>query len=234
MDILTQAFHYLVVIFKDLPGFLTEATQAMGPWVYVLLFAIIFAETGLIVTPFLPGDSLLFAVGALTAIEGGLDYWIVAISLIVAAIIGDAVNYSVGRYLGPKLFRNPNSKFLNPDHLQRTQNFYVKHGGKTIVLARFLPIIRTYAPFVAGLGQMSYSKFAMYNVIGALVWIMSFLTAGHFFGNLPAVKKNFQYVILAIIVVSALPAVIEFWRARTEGKKSGNGVASDVSGSTRS
>lgn len=188
----------------------------MGPWIYVLLFAIVFAETGLIVTPFLPGDSLLFAVGALTAIEGGLSYMMTAVFLIIAAIVGDAVNYSVGRWMGPRLFKNPDSKILNPEHLKRTQVFYTHHGGKTIIIARFLPILRTYAPFVAGLGQMSYSQFAFFNVIGALLWILIFLSLGHFFGNLPSVKSNFQYVILAIIVISALPALFEFWRARRE------------------
>lgn len=205
-----------LAVFQDLPGHLTEWTAQMGPWIYVLMFLIIFAETGLIVTPFLPGDSLLFALGALTAIEGGLNLTALAILLIIAAILGDAVNYSVGRWFGLRLFNNPNSKVFNPAHLAKTQKFYEKHGGKTIVLARFMPIVRTYAPFVAGLSRMSYTHFGLYNIAGGVVWILSFLLAGHFFGNIPQVKTNFHYVIGAIIIVSVLPAVIEIWRARRE------------------
>jgi membrane-associated protein len=204
----------LMAVVQDMPGHLAMWTQSMGPWIYVLLFAIIFAETGLIVTPFLPGDSLLFAIGAITAVEGGLNLWVVCILLCIAAILGDAVNYSAGRWLGPRIFTRTGSKFFNPDHLLRTEAFYAKHGGKTIILARFLPIIRTYAPFVAGLSRMRYLQFAVYNVAGGLAWILVFLLAGHFFGNIPQVKTNFHYVIAAIIVISALPAVIEFIRAR--------------------
>lgn len=206
--------HDALAIIQDIPGHLAMWNAQMGPWIYVLLFAIIFAETGLIVTPFLPGDSLLFALGALTAIEGGLDLGILSVSLIVAAVLGDAVNYSVGRWMGLRLFTNPNSRIFNPSHLARTQLFYNKHGGKTIVLARFLPILRTYAPFVAGLSHMNYKNFAVYNAVGGVVWILSFLFAGHFFGNLPQVKTNFHYVIAGIIVVSVLPIVFEFIRAR--------------------
>lgn len=188
----------------------------MGPWIYVLMFLVIFAETGLIVLPFLPGDSLLFALGALSAMEGGLSLTLLIVILIAAAILGDAANYTVGRWLGLRLFTNSNSKVFNPAHLSRTQAFYEKHGGKTIVLARFMPIVRTYAPFVAGLSRMGYPSFALYNVAGGAVWILSFLLGGHFFGNLPQVKTNFHYVIGAIIVISVLPAVIEIWRARRE------------------
>lgn len=205
-----------LAIIQDLPGHLTEWTAQMGPWIYVLMFLIIFAETGLIVTPFLPGDSLLFALGALTAIEGGLSLTALIVLLIVAAILGDAVNYSIGRWFGLRLFTNPNSRIFNPSHLAKTQRFYDKHGGKTIVLARFMPIVRTYAPFVAGMSRMSYSQFGFYNVTGGVVWILSFLLAGHFFGNIPQVKTNFHYVIGAIIVISVLPAVIEIWKARRE------------------
>lgn len=190
----------------------------MGPWIYVLLFAIIFAETGLIVTPFLPGDSLLFAVGALTAVEGGLSLSLCIGLLIVAAILGDAVNYSVGRWFGARLFRNPDSKIFNPKHLEKTQSFYVKHGGKTIILARFVPIIRTYAPFVAGMGRMAYGKFASYNVVGAIAWIALFIVGGHLFGNLESVKRNFHIVILAILVLSVLPIAIEFYKARRSAR----------------
>lgn len=204
----------ILAVFQDLPGHLALWTQSMGPWIYVLLFAIIFAETGLIVTPFLPGDSLLFAVGALTAVEGGLNLTACLALLIVAAILGDAVNYGVGRWFGAKLFTNPNSKVFNPEHLQKTQAFYEKHGGKTIILARYVPIIRTYAPFVAGMGRMSYGKFASYNVIGAITWIVLFIVGGNIFGNLESVKRNFHIVILAILVVSVLPIAIEFIKAR--------------------
>ncbi len=226
---LISLFHQLIALFQDIPGHLALWTAQMGPWIYVLLFVIIFAETGLIVTPFLPGDSLLFAIGALTVDLAGtgkppLDFWLLGVSLFVAAVIGDALNYSVGRWLGLKLFKNPNSKVFNPAHLARTQKFYEKHGGKTIVLARFLPIIRTYAPFVAGMGRMKYSSFAVYNVVGGAIWVWLFLALGHFFGNLPAVKSRFQYVILGIIVFSAIPAVIEFIRARREAVSVANTV----------
>jgi membrane-associated protein len=188
---------------------------------YVAMFAIIFCETGLIVTPFLPGDSLLFALGALTVVsdssgEPALHFATLAMLLVIAAILGDQVNYSVGRWLGPRLFNNRNSKILNPEHLERTHAFYQRHGGKTVVIARFLPILRTYAPFVAGLSRMNFARFAMFNVFGGVAWILIFLTLGHFFANLPIVKKNFQYVILGIIVVSVLPLVYEFFRARRE------------------
>lgn len=221
---LTELVTLFLVVIKDLPGHLAMWTQSMGPWIYVLLFAIIFAETGLVVTPFLPGDSLLFAVGALTAVEGGLSLWLCSVLMIVAAILGDAVNYSIGRWAGSRLFTKSDSRFFNPAHLERTQEFYVRHGGKTIILARFLPILRTYAPFVAGLSRMNYGKFAVYNVTGAFVWILLFLVAGHYFGNIPQVKTNFHYVIAAIIVISALPAVIEVLRARRRTSQRSQGV----------
>jgi len=221
-----ELLSFLLAVFQDLPTHLAQWTAMMGPWIYILMFLIIFAETGLIVTPFLPGDSLLFALGALTAVTsttavGGeevtraaLDFKLLLILLIIAAVLGDMVNYSVGRWIGLKLFTNPNSKIFNPEYLRRTQEFYDRHGGKTIVLARFIPIIRTYAPFVAGLGRMKYRTFAFYNVLGGVIWISVFLTAGHYFGNIPHVKKHFQYVILAIIVISVLPVVIEYFRAK--------------------
>jgi membrane-associated protein len=208
--VLTQ----FMAIIQDMPGHLALWTQSVGAWIYVLLFAIIFAETGLIVMPFLPGDSLLFAVGAITSVEGGLNIWLTAVLLCIAAVLGDAVNYGVGRWLGPRIFSKSGSKLFNPNHLLRTEAFYAKHGGKTILLARFMPIIRTYAPFVAGLSRMGYMKFAAYNVAGGLAWVLLFLLAGHLFGNIPQVKTNFHYVIAAIILVSAIPAVVEFLRAR--------------------
>ncbi len=198
----------------------------MGPWIYVALFAVIFCETGLVVTPFLPGDSLLFALGALTAVssaageagtiaqESVLNFSLLAGLLILGAIMGDMVNYTIGRWLGMKLFKNPNSKILNPANVNRTHEFYEKHGGKTVVIARFLPILRTYAPFVAGVGRMRFTHFASFSVFGGILWILSFLTLGHYFGNQPIVKANFQYVILAIVVISVIPAVIEVLRVR--------------------
>lgn len=191
----------------------------MGPWIYVALFAVIFCETGLVVAPFLPGDSLLFALGALTTVtnangEAALNFSLLAVLLIAGAITGDMVNYTIGRWLGLKLFSNPKSKVLNPAHLKRTHDFYEKHGGKTVVMARFLPILRTYAPFVAGAARMRFPYFATFSVSGGVLWILTFLLAGHFFGNQPQIKSNFQFVILAIIGVSALPAVIEFVRLR--------------------
>ena len=203
-------------LLHDLPGHLALWTATMGPWFYVLMFGIIFAETGLVITPFLPGDSLLFALGALTAIEGGLDFTTLATVLIAAALIGDTVNYSFGRWIGPKLFRNPNSRILNPHHLRRTHEFYEKYGGKTVVLARFLPILRTYAPFSAGLAQIPYLRFLGFSIFGGVIWILSFLTVGHFFANRPEVKANFHYVILAICVISLIPIVVEFIRARRD------------------
>lgn len=211
MDLLRLA----IEIITDLPPHLEAMSTSLGLWMYVILFLIIFCETGLIVTPFLPGDSLLFAVGALCALSAsGLSLWWMAATLVVAAVIGDAVNYSVGKYIAPRLFKNQNSKIFNPDHLRKTEMFYSKHGGKTIILARFIPIIRTYAPFVAGMSQMHYKLFALYNMTGALLWVVSFLVLGYFFGNLPAVKDNFHVVILAIIIISVAPAAVEFLKAR--------------------
>lgn len=187
----------------------------MGPWLYVLLFVIVFCETGLVVTPFLPGDSLLFAVGALSALEGSPINLVMAMSiLLVAAVLGDAVNFEIGKYIGPKVFKSETSKWLNKDHLNKAHNFYEKYGGKTIILARFIPIIRTFAPFVAGAGKMTYKHFAAYNVIGAVIWVCLFCTGGYMFADLPLVKNHFHYVIVAIIVISVLPAVYEFIAAK--------------------
>jgi membrane-associated protein len=205
----------LVDIVLHLDRHLNAWAGDLGGWLYALLFLIVFAETGLVVTPFLPGDSLLFAVGALSATEGSpISVWLVGILLMVAAIIGDAVNYAIGRRIGPKVFKSETSRLLNREHLLRAQALYERHGGKTIIIARFVPIIRTFAPFVAGIGQMSYPRFAFYNVIGAVSWVWSFLLLGFWFGNREIVKKNFTVVILAIIVISLIPAVIEFIKAR--------------------
>ncbi len=213
MEFLVQ----FIDIFLHLDKHLNEIAASMGIWLNVLLFVIIFAETGLVVTPFLPGDSLLFAVGALAALEGSpINIAIIIPLLIIAGIMGDATNYSIGRFLGPRVFRSDDSIFLNRQHLLRTQAFYEKHGGKTIILARFMPIVRTFAPFVAGIGEMAYLRFAMFNVVGAIVWVMSFSLLGYFFGNLPIVKKNFTLVIFAIIIISVMPGVIEYLKHRKE------------------
>lgn len=199
---------------------LAEWGQALGPWLYVALFAIIFAETGLVVTPFLPGDSLLFAVGALCTVEGmPLHIGVVIPLLIVAAILGDAVNYQVGYRLGPAVFRSENSKLLNKKHLLKTQAFYERYGGKTIIIARFVPIVRTFAPFVAGVGRMYYPRFLSFNVIGAVVWVVSLTVAGYLLANNEIVKKQFHYVIFGIIFVSILPAVFEIAREMFFNKK---------------
>ena len=207
--------HTAIDLFLHLDRHLADLTQALGPWVYFLLFAIVFCETGLVVTPVLPGDSLLFAVGALASIpDSGLNIATVALLLCAAAVLGDAVNYAVGAYVGPRVFASESSRWLNKHHLQRTHEFYEKYGGKTIILARFVPIIRTFAPFVAGVGSMTYARFAVYNVTGGVAWVLSFLMAGYFFGQLPIVKQYFHLVIVAIIVISVIPIVVEFVRAR--------------------
>ncbi len=202
-------------IISHLDTHLVAWSQTMGPWLYVLLFVIIFCETGLVVTPFLPGDSLLFAVGALCAL-GGLNIGVVIPLLLAAAVLGDAANYFVGLTVGPKVFTSTTSKLLNRGHLLRTQAFYDKYGGKTIIIARFIPIVRTFAPFVAGIGKMQYRRFLSFNVVGAVAWIALFIPAGYLFGNLEVVKKSFHLVIFAIIGLSILPAVIEFARERAK------------------
>jgi membrane-associated protein len=202
-----------VDLFLHLDKHLEAVIQSYGWATYLILFLIVFCETGLVVTPILPGDSLLFAAGALAA-RGGLNVHLLAALLGVAAILGDAVNYMIGSYLGPKAFQNPNSKILKREYLEKTQSFYEKYGGKTIVFARFVPIVRTFAPFLAGVGGMNYTKFGVYNVVGALLWILLFVYGGFFFGSLPIIKKNFTLVILGIIVVSILPAAIEAIRER--------------------
>jgi len=200
-------------IFMHLDKHLGGVIQAYGTWTYLILFLIIFCETGLVITPILPGDSLLFAAGAFAAI-GALDAGWLFILLSIAAVAGDTVNYGIGSYLGPKIFHKREVRFLNREYLDRTHRFYEKHGGKTIIIARFMPIIRTFAPFVAGIGTMSYPRFISYNVVGGIFWIASFVFGGYFFGNIPIVKRNFTLVILAIIFLSVLPGIIEFARHR--------------------
>lgn len=196
---------------------LGELVAQFGPWVYAILFAIIFCETGLVVTPFLPGDSLLFVAGGLAAL-GGMNVHLLVVLLVAAAILGDAVNYAVGRYLGRHLFTDRTSRFLNPKHLERAHAFYERHGGKAIVIARFVPIVRTYVPFVAGMAEMSYPRFAFYNVAGALLWVVSLCYAGYFFGNLPFVRQNLTLIIFGIIGVSLLPIVWAAVRARLDAR----------------
>ncbi len=202
-----------VDLFLHLDKHLSEIITQYGTGTYLILVAIIFCETGLVVTPFLPGDSLLFAAGTFAGL-GTLDVWLLFFLLTAAAIVGDTVNYWIGSYVGPKAFAT-NSRWLKREHLERTHAFYEKHGGKTIILARFVPIIRTFAPFVAGVGTMSYPKFITYNIVGAVLWVGLFVFGGYFFGNLTIVKENFSVVILAIIAVSVLPIAIEAFKART-------------------
>jgi membrane-associated protein len=188
-----------------------------GTWVYVLLFGIIFAETGFVVTPFLPGDSLLFVVGSLAG-SGYLNYWVIYFVLIAAAILGDTVNYWIGHHTGHRVFKKENSKLFNRQHLETTRKFFEKHGGKTIILARFLPIVRTFAPFVAGMGSMHYRTFLLYNIVGAFVWVTSLTAAGYFLGALPIIKDNFEKAIFVIIFLSLLPPIFEYVKARNEPK----------------
>ena len=210
----------LISFITHLDVHLAEWGRALGPWLYAALFAIVFAETGLVVTPFLPGDSLLFAVGALCTIEGmPLNVYVVIPLLIVAAVLGDAVNYAVGKKLGPAVFTSERSRLLNKKHLYRTQNFYERYGGKTIIIARFVPIVRTFAPFVAGVGQMRYARFLAFNVIGAVSWVLMLTVAGYLLADQPVVKKQFHLVIFGIIFVSILPAVIEIGREWLRSKK---------------
>lgn len=199
-------------LFINLDAHLSVLTLAYGPWIYGLIFLTIFAETGLVVTPFLPGDSLLFAAGALAA-QGFLSSHPLALLLLAAAVLGDAANYWLGHYFGLRVFKHENSRFFRRDYLERTHRFYEKYGAKTVVLSRFIPIIRTFAPFVAGIGRMPYYLFTFYNIIGGIAWIIVFFYGGLLFGNLSFVKDNFSLVVAAIIATSFLPAITEFWRA---------------------
>ena len=214
MDFLKTVFDFVIHIDVHLSAII----QAYGTWTYLILFLIIFCETGLVVTPLLPGDSLLFAAGTFAA-KGDLGVMWLFILLSIAAILGDTANYWIGDYIGPRVFHKENVRFLNKEYLDRTHQFYEKYGGKTIIIARFVPIIRTFAPFVAGIGSMTYLRFISYNVIGGIAWIAAFVFAGYFFGNIPIVKQNFTIVISAIIVISILPGVIEFIRQRNEHRK---------------
>jgi membrane-associated protein len=214
-----EFIHFLIDFILHIDVHLAELVAQYGIWIYAILFLILFCETGLVVTPFLPGDSLLFVAGALAALPGNdLNVHLMVTLLVIAAILGDAVNYTIGRLFGEKLFSNPNSKIFRRSYLDKTHAFYDRHGGKTIILARFVPIVRTFAPFVAGMGHMSYRHFALYNVTGALLWVLLFSYAGYLFGDLPIVQENLKLLIVGIIVVSILPGVIEVWRHRRQQK----------------
>jgi membrane-associated protein len=208
-----QLFRDLLELFLHLDRHLSGIIQDYGAWTYLILFLIVFCETGLVVTPFLPGDSLLFAAGTFAAL-GSLDIIWLMVLLSIAAVAGDTLNYWIGYWVGPKIFSGETVRFLNKKHLERTHRFYEKHGGKTIIIARFVPVIRTFAPFVAGIGQMTYWKFISYNVVGGVAWVTICTLAGYLFGNIPAVKQNFALVILAIVLISMLPALIEYIRQR--------------------
>ena len=211
MELLMQFFDIVLHLDKHL----AVLVQQYGLWIYGILFVIIFSETGFVVTPFLPGDSLLFVAGALAAIgEGGMDIVVLMGVLSLAAILGNTVNYHVGRYLGPKVFHWENSRFFNRDALVKTHAFYEKHGGKTLIISRFLPLFRTFAPFVAGIGAMSYAKFTLFNLIGAIGWVVSLCLAGYWLGNMPWVKANLSLIIIGIIVFSLVPIGIGYLKSR--------------------
>lgn len=209
MDIIHTIIDYLLHFEVHLDYVITNYHS----WTYLFLFLIIFIETGFIIMPFLPGDSLLFAVGAFAS-RGSLNFWSIGGTLLLAAILGDTVNYSVGKFIGTRIFSQKNHKLLNTEHLDKAHKFYAKYGAKTIILARFIPIVRTFAPFVAGIGKMSYKKFMSYNVIGATLWIFSFIPLGYFFGNLPFIQRNFKFAMLAIVLISIVPGLIEFIREK--------------------
>ncbi len=220
MEIIQNLFD----IFLHIDEYLGEIVRYFGAWTYVILFLVIFAETGLVVTPFLPGDSLLFAAGAIAAlVPETLNIVVLIVVLVFAAILGDTVNYWIGHWVGPKAFSGK-VKFLKKEHLDRTNAFYEKHGGKTIILARFVPIVRTFAPFVAGIGAMNYTKFIVYNVVGGIAWVVIFASLGYFFGNVPFVQRNFEFVVIAIVAISVLPAIWEMLAERMRTRRDGRGV----------
>jgi membrane-associated protein len=209
-----EALASLVGAVLALDQTLARLAVEYGPWLYALLFAVIFAETGLVVTPFLPGDSLLFVAGTVAAgVGAGLDVHVIVASLIVAAILGDSVNYAVGRWIGPKVFAHE-SRWIRREHLARTQAFYDRYGAVTIIIGRFVPIVRTFAPFLAGVAEMRYARFLAYNIVGGIVWVASLVYAGYLFGNVPWVKRNLSLIVIGIVVVSLIPAVVTFLRER--------------------
>ncbi|TGK07596.1 DedA family protein [Leptospira semungkisensis] len=214
-----ETIKFVLDFFLHLEQHLDALILAYGTWIYLILFLIIFCETGLVVTPILPGDSLLFALGAFAA-RGSLDLGTILILLVIAAILGDTVNYSIGNLAGDKILSKEKIPFLNKQHLEKAHRFYEQYGGKTIIIARFIPIIRTFAPFVAGIGKMTYGKFILYNIVGGVLWILVFTLGGYKFGNLEFVQRNFKIVILAIIIISVMPAIIEFIRESRKAKRS--------------
>jgi membrane-associated protein len=214
MELLTFLINFVLHIDQHLPPLIA----AYGPWIYLILFAIIFSETGLVVAPFLPGDSLLFVAGTLAA-TGRMSVLELISILMLAAILGNMVNYLIGRFFGLRLFSNPNSKIFRRAYLDRTHGFYEKHGGKTLILARFMPIVRTFAPFVAGIGNMSLLRFTVFNVIGSALWVILFCGAGYLFGNIPVIRHNLELLIIGIIILSFLPGIIAWWRHRTGSRK---------------
>lgn len=209
---MAEYIQLFIGLFTDLQATLQTFITMLGPWVYVLLFAIIFAETGLVVTPFLPGDSLIFVIGMLVAM-GLLSFPITLSVLLAAAILGDTVNYHIGKFIGPKAF-SMNSRFLKHEHLMKAQEFYEKHGPQTIIMARFVPIVRTFAPFVAGIGTMNYRKFILFNIVGAVLWVVGLLVAGYFLGEFEIIKKNLEKVLILIVFISVLPILLEYWKNR--------------------
>jgi len=209
---------YFIELLLHIDRYLIELVSHYGAWIYAILFAIVFCETGLVVTPFLPGDSLLFVAGTFAAL-GSLNLTWLLVLLTAAAILGDTINYWIGNYIGPRVFQMEDSRIFKKEYLDRTHQFYEKYGPITIVIGRFVPIIRTFAPFLAGVGSMTYGKFLFYNVAGGVLWIVLFTLGGYFFGNLPIVKKNFTLVIFAIIIISVMPTVIEYFRQRKAAKR---------------
>ena len=211
---LTTLFYSILALDKTLASIAAE----YGPWLYALMFAVIFAETGLVVTPFLPGDSLLFIAGTVVA-SAGLNIHVLVPLLILAAVLGDSVNYSIGHYIGPRIFDKPDSRWFKQDHLRRTQAFYDKYGGVTIIIGRFIPIIRTFAPFLAGVAGMEYRRFFAFNVVGGILWVGLLVYAGYVFGNIPWVKDNLTWIVIGIVVVSLIPAVVTFMKERAASKR---------------
>ncbi len=206
---------WLVNFILHIGDHLQELVNNYGNWIYAILFAIVFCETGLVVLPFLPGDSMLFAAGTIAAV-GDMNIFVLIGLLIVAAVLGDFVNFEIGKHFGQKLFSNPNSKIFKQSYLQKTHDYYEKYGGRTIIIARFIPIVRTFAPFVGGMGNMNYAQFARYNIVGAVLWVVSFTTLGYFFGQLPFVKEHFSWIMIAIIVFSVVPMIVEIIRHRKD------------------
>ena len=206
---------WLVNFILHIGDHLQELVKNYGNWIYAILFAIVFCETGLVVLPFLPGDSMLFAAGTIAAV-GDMNIFVLIGLLIVAAILGDFVNFEIGKHFGQKLFSNPNSKIFKQSYLQKTHDYYERYGGRTIIIARFIPIVRTFAPFVGGMGNMNYAQFARYNIVGAVLWVVSFTTLGYFFGQLPIVKEHFSWIMIAIIVFSVVPMIVEIIRHRKD------------------